>query len=144
MKFEELFSEWEKDSVIDKTELADEAIKIPKLHHKYYSLLSKERASLKKLELDMKHLKLDKYEFYTMGHTEETKKKDWKLPPRGVILKQDLNIYMEADHDIVDMSLRIGILQEKIEFLVSILDSLKTRGYLLKTALDFQKFIMGA
>ena len=59
-------------------------------------------------------------------------------------LKQDLNIYMEADHDIVDMSLRIGILQEKIEFLVSILDSLKTRGYLLKTALDFQKFIMGA
>ena len=143
MKFEELFSEWEKDSVIDKTELADEAIKIPKLHHKYYSLLSKERASLKKLELDMKHLKLDKYEFYTMGPNEDTPK-DWKLPPRGVILKQDLNIYMDADPDMIEMSLRIGVLQEKVEFLMSILDSLKTRGYLLKTALDFQKFVMGA
>jgi hypothetical protein len=34
MKFEELFNEWEKDSSIDKTELADEALRIPKLHHK--------------------------------------------------------------------------------------------------------------
>ena len=144
MKFEDLFNEWEKDSSIDKTELADEALRIPKLHHKYYTLLSKERAALKKLELDMKQLKLDKHEFYTLGPTEETKQKGWKLPPRGVILKQDLNIYMDADPDMIEMSLRIGVLQEKVEFLTSILDSLKTRGYLLKTALDFQKFVMGA
>ena len=83
-------------------------------------------------------------EFYTMGPTQETKNKGWRLPAKGVILKQDLNIYMDADTDIIDMSLRIGVLQEKIEFLISILDSLKTRGYLLKTALDFQKFVMGA
>jgi hypothetical protein len=38
MKFEDVFASWEKDSVIDRTELADESLKIPKLHHKYYSI----------------------------------------------------------------------------------------------------------
>ena len=143
MKFEELFSEWEKDSVIDKTELADEAIKIPKLHHKYYSLLSKERASLKKLELDMKHLKLDKYEFYTQGPNELTPK-EWKLPPKGMILKADIPMYLEADPEIIRLSLKIGLLQEKLELLESIIKSLGNRGYNIKAAIDWQKFTMGA
>ena len=143
MKFEDLFNEWEKDSKIDKTELSDEALKIPKLHHKYYTIFAKERASLKKLEAEMKVLKLEKFEFYTLGPTMETKERGWKLPAKGMILKQDLNIYMDADKDIIELSLKIGVIQEKIEFLTSILDSLKARGYLLKTALDFQKFIMG-
>lgn len=143
MKFEELFAEWEKDSKIDKTEITDEALKIPRLHHKYYTIFAGERSSLKKLETEMKSLKLEKFEFYTQGPTQETKDKGWKLPAKGMILKQDLNIYMDADKDIIELSLKIGVVQEKIDFLNSILDSLKTRGYLLKTALDFQKFIMG-
>ena len=143
MRFEELFSEWEKDSVIDKTELADEAIKIPKLHHKYYSLLSKERASLKRLELDMKHLKLDKYEFYTMGPNEDTPK-DWKLPPRGMILKTDIPMYIEGDKEIIDLSLKIGLQQEKVDLLESIIKSLTNRGFQIKAAIDWYKFTMGA
>jgi len=143
MKFEDLFEEWKKDTRIDKTELADEALKIPKLHHKYYTIFCKERSILKNLEAEMKKLKLDKFEFYTMGATEETKEKGWKLPARGMILKQDLPTYMEADSDIIELSLRIGVAQEKVDFLDSIIKSFQSRGYLIKSAIDFQKFIMG-
>jgi hypothetical protein len=143
MKFEELFEEWEKDSNIDKTDLGDSAIKIPRLHHKYYKIFCKERSNLKMLEADMKKLKLEKYEFYTLGPTNDSRDKGWKLPPKGIILKQDLNIYMDADKDIIDLSLKIGVVQEKIDFLESIIKSLANRGYLIKTALDWQKFIMG-
>jgi hypothetical protein len=143
MKFEELIELWDKDSHIDKTELGDEALKIPKLHHKYYSLLLKERVILKKLESDFKILKLEKYEFYTQGHTEETKRKGWELPAKGMILKTDLPMYLEADVDIVAISLKIGAQQEKVDFLDSILKTLQTRGYAIKTAVDWQKFIMG-
>ena len=106
-------------------------------------MLSDERLLLRKLESDLKVLKRDKYEFYTMGPTKEQKDLGWELPARGMVLKQDINIYMDADRDIVALSLRIGMQQEKIEVLDSIVRSVMNRGYQLKTTLDFLKFTMG-
>jgi len=143
MTFEELFNEWKQDSEIDSTDLSTESLKIPKLHHKYYMLMITEKASLKKLEAQYKQLKLAKYEFYSQGHTDETRKLGWELPPKGIILKADIPMYMEADKDIVDLSLRIGVQQEKVEFLESIIKSFQTRGYLIKNSIDFLKFQAG-
>ena len=56
MKFEEIFSNWEKDSEIDKTNLAEESLRIPKLHHKYYTMFVAERSVLRKLEADLRRL----------------------------------------------------------------------------------------
>lgn len=143
MKLEDIFEEWNEDSRIDKTELGDELIKIPILHNKYYKILSAERLLLKSYENKMKQLKLDKYEFFTQGPNEESEKLGWKLPPKGMILKADLPMYMDADPDIIKLSLKIGLQQEKIEFLDSIIRSLTNRGYNLKSAVDWQKFING-
>jgi hypothetical protein len=60
-----------------------------------------------------------------------------------MVLKADLPMYMDADQDIIKLSLKIGLQQEKIEFLVSIIKSLTNRGYNLKSAVDWQKFING-
>ena len=144
MKLEDIYEEWKKDSDIDKTELGDEALKIPKLHHKYYQMFTHERLLLRKYEADFKNLKLSKYEFYTMGPTDESRDKGWQLPARGMILKSDLPMYMEADKDIIDMSLRIGMQQEKIELLESIIKSLVNRGFQIKSAIEWTKFTMGA
>jgi len=144
MKIEEITSQWKDDSVIDKTELGDEAIKIPKLHHKYYQILISEKLLLRSQEAEMKQLKLDKYEFYTQGPNEETESKGWKLPAKGLILKTDIPMYMDADSDIIKLSLKIGLQQEKIEFLDSIIRSLMNRGYNIKAAIDWTKFTMGA
>jgi hypothetical protein len=143
MKIEKIFEEWEKDSTIDKTELGDEALKIPSLHHKYYKQYVSERLLLRKLEADMKELKLEKYEFYTQGPTKETQDKGWSLPAKGLILKGDIPMYMDSDKDIIDLSLKIGYQQEKIEFLDSILRTLQNRGYQIKSAIDWVKFTMG-
>lgn len=144
MKFEDIFEEWKKDSEIDKTDLGNESLKIPRLHHKYYMMLVSEKASLKKLDAQMKQLRLSKYEFYSQGHTEETKKLGWELPPRGIILKADIPMYIESDKDIIDLSLKIGMQGEKVEFLESIIKSLHNRNFLIKNAIDFVKFTMGA
>jgi len=143
MKITEIFENWEKDSEIDITDLGHESIKVPKLHHKYFQFLSNERLILKNLESEMKKLKLDKYEFYTQGQNEETLKKGWKLPSKGLILKTDIPMYLEADDDIINLSLRIGMQQEKIELLESIIKTIMNRGYNIKAAIDFQKFING-
>jgi hypothetical protein len=143
MKIDSIYEEWGKDSEIDKTELGDESIRIPKLHHKYYQIYTAEKMLLRKYDADMRKLKLDKYEFYTMGPNEDTPK-DWKLPPRGMILKTDIPMYIEGDKDIIDLSLRIGIQQEKVDLLESIIKSLTNRGFQIKAAIDFLKFTMGA
>lgn len=144
MKIEDIFSNWEEDSKIDKTELGDEAIKVPKLHHKYFQFLVNEKMVLRKFEAELKKLKLDKYEFFTQGPNEETKNKGWRLPPKGMILKGDVPMYLEADDDIVNLSLKIGLQQEKIELLESIIKNIMNRNFSIRAALDWQKFTMGA
>ena len=144
MKIEDIFEHWEKDSQIDKTELGDAALDIPKLHHKYFQFLVNEKMQLRKLEAEFKRLKLDKYEFLTQGPNEETKDKGWKLPAKGMILKGDIPMYMEADEDIINVSLKIGLQQEKVELLDSIVKTIINRNFIIRNAIDWQKFTMGA
>jgi hypothetical protein len=144
MHIDEIVALWEQDSKIDNTEIGDEAIKIAKLHHKYYQILINERLVLRQREADLKKLKLDKYEFFTQGPNEDTQKKGWKLPAKGLILKADIPMYMDADDDIIKQSLKIGLQQEKVEFLESVIKMLMNRGYNLKVALEWQRFINGS
>ena len=143
MKLEEIFEHWKIDSEIDRTELGDEALKVAKLHHKYYQILVSERLLLKSHEAEMKRIRLDKYEFFTQGPNEETQSKGWKLPAKGLILKADIPMYMDADEDIIKLSLKIGVQQEKIELLESIIRTLMNRGYNVKAAIEWQRFISG-
>ena len=143
MKIEAIMEEWEKDSDIDKTELGDAALKLAKLHHKYYRFLVNEKMIVKTYEADMHVLKLDKYEFFTQGPNEETVKKGWSLPAKGLILKADIPMYMSADQEIINLSLRIGLQEEKIQALESIIRTLNSMGYNIKAAIDFYKFVNG-
>ena len=144
MKIEDIVAEWEKDSKIDPTEIGSESLNISRLHSKYMNMISHERLLLRKFEADMKVLRRDKYEMYTMGPTKEQLDMGWELPARGRIIKQDVQVYMESDREIIALSLRIGMQQEKVETLESIMRSIMSRGYQLKTALDHLKFTMGA
>jgi hypothetical protein len=143
MKIDQIFEEWDKDSNIDQTELGEESLKIAKLHHKYFRILTHERLQHRKLEAEMKTLRLDKHEFYTQGPTKETMDKGWQLPAVGKILRSDVNNYLEADKDIIDLSLRIGVQLEKIDLLKSIITIITNRGYNLKAAIEWEKFKMG-
>ena len=143
MKLEDIFAEWEQDSRIDRTELGDEVLRIPKLHHKYFKIFTNERLILRKYEAELKQLKLAKHEFFTMGPTEETHAKGWQLPPQGKILRSDVNNYVDADNEVINLTLKIGIQQEKLELLESIIKSLTNRGFNIKSAIDWEKFKVG-
>jgi len=144
MKIDEIYDKWGEDSNIDMTELGNEAIKIPKLHHKYFQIYSTEKLLLRKYESEMKMLKLEKYEFYTQGPSRETQEKGWTLPARGMILKQEMPMYLDGDRELIELSLKIGLQQEKVELLESIIKSLTNRGFQIKSAIDWNKFTMGA
>lgn len=143
MTLNEIFEMWEKDSTTNPSELGNAALNLAKLHHKYYSVFSRERLILKKLESEMKTLKLEKQEFYIDGPTEDQIEKGWKLPPKGRILKSDVSNYIEADHDIIQLNLKIAYQQEKVGALESIIRMIRDRGFHIKSAIDFEKFKVG-
>ncbi len=143
MKIEDIVEMWTSDTKIDSTELASESLKIPTLHNKYYRVFLEERLRLKKMESEMKSLKLDKYEFYTLGPTKESHEKGWQLPAKGIILKHDIPMYMDADKDIIEMNLKVAYQNEKVELLETIIKSISNRNFIIKNAIDWNRFVMG-
>ena len=110
---DDYFDLWAEDSKIDRTELGEESIKIPQLHHKYYKMYSLERLNLVKLQEEMKILKKDKVEYYTGTMAEEDlKERGWQPNPLR-ILKTDIPVHMEADKDFVDLNLKIAYKKSK-------------------------------
>lgn len=143
MKLESIFELWEQDSHVDRNVLDEEALKLSKLHHKYHKIYTNERMLLRKYEAELKTLKLDKYEFYTQGPTQETQTKGWQLPAIGKIIRSDVGQYIDADKDIIEHTLKIGVQHEKIELLESIIKTVSNRGFQIKTAVDWIKYTGG-
>ena len=143
MKLEDIFEMWQTDAVIDKTELGEESLQTVRLHSKYVELFIKERVQLHAMEAKYKKLYLDKYEFYSQGPSKETEEKGWKFPDKGLIIKNEISTYLDADPDIIELSLKIGIQKEKIQLLDSIVKQIQSRGFAIKNAIEFLKWTGG-
>ncbi len=144
MKLEDIQLLWEKDCNIDRTELGEESLKISQLHSKYFKLFSSERLMLKKHDKDYKDLYRTKFEYYNgvLSH-DELKENGWE-PFSLKVLKSDLHIYLDSDKDLMAFQLKLEMQKEKIDFLENIIKSLNSRGYQIKSAIDWEKFKVGA
>ena len=143
MTIEEIIAMWSEDSHIDPFNLGNESIAIPNIHNKYYKIFLAEKAQLFNLQKQYKQLRLSKYEFYTQGPSKD-QHRNWELPPIGKILKSEVNNYIEADPDISSLELRIKIQNEKVDFVESIIKSLKDRTFQIKAAIEYERFKMGS
>jgi hypothetical protein len=144
MKLEDIFVEWDRDSQLDRTKLDIVALGVPQMHAKYIRYLSHERLLLLKYEAEYKELKLAKQIFYIDGPDEETNAKGWGVPPKGRIIKNDVGPWLDADKDIIALSLKIGMQKEKIEVLKSIVDTVSRLGFQVKSAIDWARFMNGS
>ena len=57
--------------------------------------------------------------------------------------RSDLEMFIESDKDILELSEKISYQKEKIEYLESIIKSLNTRGFQIKNAIEWKRFTMG-
>ena len=142
MKIEEIEENWVIDSKIDDTNLSASGAKIGILHAKYSSIYWREKLLLIKFKAEYKELKLEKYEFLT-NPTEEKFKLGWELPSKGRILKQEVQTYLDGDKDLIKFELKIGVQEEKVAYVKSILDSLNGRNYIISNIIADRKFMSG-
>lgn len=141
-KLEEIESLWEQDSKIDRTDLDNESLKIPSLHSKYYKIYLREKIQLKSEEQTYKQFYKLKHEYYT-GKLSQQELDQYGWEPFQFVLKNDLQVYIDADKDIIDRLLKLTVQKEKVEFLENVIKTLNNRGFLIKNAIDFIKFTSG-
>ena len=143
MNIETILNEWDKDAEIDYDSLDQELLRIPKIHSKYYRIYVAEKVKLLSMKEERKVLLLDKNDYYRgIMPKEELDRRGWE-PWNLSILKAEIPMYMDADIHMRELNLRIGVQQEKVDLVESIIKSLVNRGFNIKGAIEFMKFRSG-
>lgn len=144
MNIEEINELWAQDCKIDETNLVRESSRIPELHNKYYNLFYRETLKVKKLRADLIELEKAKTEYYNGSMDElELKQKGWAPNPLK-ILRQDLDKYIQSDKEIISLSLKIALHEERANYLENIVRHINNRNFIIKNMIDFMKFQSGA
>ena len=143
MDIEEINQMWAQDCKIDEANLIRESSRIPELHNKYYNLFYKEALRIKKLKADLIELEKARTEYYN-GSMDESELRDrgWK-PFALKVLRNDLERYVQSDKDIVQLSLKISLHEERAKYLESIVRQINNRNYIIKNMIDWAKFQAG-
>ena len=143
MKLEDIQELWHRDSEIDYTELGTESIRIPLIHDKYLKIFTDERIRLKGLEFELSKTVRTKTEYYSGKMSqEELDRRGWEQY-LGRLLKNEMANYIESDDDVIKLKQQLVVLQEKINYLDSVIRMINNRGFQIKNALDWLKFTNG-
>ena len=133
----------QKDLHIKDAELDTESLRIPQLHNKYLNMLHDEKIMLQALRIKRKILLKDKWEYYTGKMDEDTlKQKGWE-PFNLKILKQDVDMYIESDSDMIAIESKVFLQQERVEFLQETVKAINNLQWHIRDAIAWRKFING-
>ena len=144
MKLEEIQELWNRNREIDIAELAIESVRIPQLHDKYLKIYIDERIKLKSLEFELSKMVRLKNDYYSGRMAKEDLEKLGWEPFLGKILKGEMHSYLEADEDVFRIKTKIVMMEEKINYLDSIVKMINNRGFQIKSAIDWIKFKSGS
>ena len=133
----------QEDVQIDNTNLDYEASVIPQQHNKYLSILSDEKLILAKLEADLNVLRRDKWLFYSGKlSSERLKELGWE-PFELSLIRQDLDKFIESDSDIIQLSMRIVVQKEKVDYIESVVKLVSNKIWSIRASIEWIKFTQG-
>lgn len=139
----DIISEWEIDSNIDKNEIIAESVKIPKLHNKYWKYYLTESAIFRSLESKQKELEYNKWMLYTGKLSkEELDKLGWEQCDIKS-LKADVPRMLEADQDVIKLRSQIGVQKDKIDYIKAIIQSITNRSFIFGHIIEAKKMEIG-
>ena len=134
---------WAVDCIIDETNLVGEARRIPQMHSKYYNLYYKEVLRVKKLKADYTSMHMLKREYYDGSMSEDELKRNGWRPYQLKVLRNDLDKYIQADKDIIRLSLTVDFHTANANYLEDIIKTLHSRNFIIKSMIDVLKFQAG-
>lgn len=125
---------------VDESKLDQEIVRQTKIFSDIQSIYLAEVRKLRDLNVKQDKLKLDRWHYY-MGKAPASVYK--KEPMNYTILKADIDKYLSADALLSEMRMLVGEQEDLVKFLEDALKRVSGRGYELKTAIDWKKWIAG-
>ena len=140
MELDELYDLVKKDLELDDTSLDREAIRTPYLHSKYLRFYEEAKLELAKIKKEYKKLKLEKVLYYT-GRADP---KIYKEKPFDLkILKNDMQIFFNADPDLQKANAQQEYINITVNFLKDCLTNITWRHQTIRNVIDWRKFMGG-
>ena len=145
MKLSEIQSEWAKDSRIDELNLGRESTKVPTLHSKYLTELSKVKLQQRKAESDYYNTRRLKYRYYRgeMSRT-ELEEYNWQQFQGNKPLKNEMDEFLGFDEQLIDLQDKIEYFKTVVYQLEQIIRSLNSRTWDIKNAIEWIKWTNGS
>ena len=148
-RFNKLKEDWAEDSHVDfqfknkqySADLAQVALDIPFIHNKYlnhYTDISQIKTSL---EFEIRKLVKEKREYYGG----EADAKIYAEKPFGNSIKtsEKMKVYLESDDEIINLEAKIKYLDQMLYWLDQVMKQISNRGFQIKCAIEWEKFING-
>lgn len=143
MDIQTIKTELEQDLKINDAELDTESLRIPKIHSKYLNILHDEKMVLQSLRMKKRIMLREKWEYYTGKMDAETLKQKGLEPFNLKILKQDLDLYIDSDQDILQLDSKLIAQQEKVDYLQDTIKAINNMQWHIRDAIAWRKFING-
>ena len=141
MTLDELQKQAEKDLKIDDLELGDESLKSATLHQKYLNIYNTFRQLHLLSDGQYRVLLRKKWEYYSGKSDPEIYREN---PFDHKILKQDVPIYLESDQELVKAKQKVEYNKICMDSCERILKQIQSRGWDIKNAIEWRKFVDGA
>lgn len=120
------------DTKVDKNKLDRYLLDLPRLSAKWSQYLLNEKLVYESDSISFAMLKKQKYEFYRYDYK-------YMVESRA----GEMQMYLDADVDLVKIKDKIIISKEKLVFIENIIKTLNSAGFNLRTTVDYNKFMAG-
>ena len=141
----QLLLQWEEDCKLDRSDVLHILYSHPMLHSKYLTHLQTYKVQLRKMTLKFFKLKGLKTRYYNGECTqEELQKHSWPQYQYKRPLKAEMESLLNADEDLQLLQEQSLYTETLVQSCESILREITSRGYLLKSIVEYQKFLSGA
>ena len=148
-RFDKLKEDWAEDSHIDfqfknkqySADLAQVALDFPFCHNKYlnhYTDISQIKTSL---EFEVRKLVKEKREYY--GGEADAKVYAEKPFGNSIKTSEKMKVYLESDQEIINLEAKIKFLDQMLYWLDQVMKQISNRGFQVKSAIEWEKFING-
>jgi len=143
-KIDDLVDMWMEDSKIPEMDLDKSSLDAAKLHGKYMSILVHHKLLVKKIGSEYKKVKLVKWKYYRGELNNPADLQKYNLPPmQNTIMKQDIDIWLDADDELCGILLKKEYHEEIVDACKEIIKQLGNRQWQIRNAIEHRKFISG-
>ena len=146
MTIEELKRLKEQDlKPIDRLDLTSESLNVATLHARWIDIFRDHHTQLIKARYKANVFKKKISRYYKgMTSREELKSLGKTHQFQEQLGRQELENYVNGDPDYAKLKGKVEILESDMDYIGNILENIKQRGWSIKTAVEYERFVSGA